>query len=134
MAGKKIMVFGTFDYFHPGHEFVLEEAMKRGKTVVIVARDMNVQRIKRRLPDQSEHIRREVVAKRYPAAAVHLGDPDDFLAPIRTHAPDLILLGYDQALPPGVTEKILGVAIERLPAHKPEQYKSSIIKKQPKNT
>ncbi|MEI6711388.1 MAG: adenylyltransferase/cytidyltransferase family protein [bacterium] len=41
------MTFGTFDRFHPGHEYYLREAKKLGDTLItIVARDNTVERIK----------------------------------------------------------------------------------------
>ncbi len=42
-----VMTFGTFDMFHPGHEYYLSEARKLGDTLItIVARDVTVTRIK----------------------------------------------------------------------------------------
>ena len=121
----KVLIFGTFDHFHPGHIFVLTEAMKRGDVIVIVARDVNVERIKGRLPSESETGRAQTIKKLFPAVTVLLGDPKDFLAPVRSVQPDLILLGYDQQLPPGVTEADFPCPVERLAAYKPEQFKSS---------
>lgn len=121
----KVLLFGTFDHFHPGHSFVFHEAIKRGDVTVIIARDMNVERIKGRLPSQSESERAQAVGTAFPNVTAVLGDPDDFLAPVRSIKPDLILLGYDQKLPPGVTEHDLPCAVERLAAHRPEEFKSS---------
>ncbi len=121
----KVLIFGTFDHFHPGHAFVLTEAMKRGDVTVIVAREKNVERIKGRLPSQSESERVQAIQALFPAVTVLLGDPDDFLAPVRSIQPDRILLGYDQRLPPGVAEADLPCPIERLPAYRPEEFKSS---------
>src|SRR3989338_7504282 len=123
----RVLVFGTFDRLHPGHSFVLNEAQKRGDLFVVIARDANVQRIKGKRPRQSENERRAVVQRAVPHATVILGDPDDFLAPVRQIQSDLILLGYDQNLPPGVTESDLQAPIERLPPFQPEKYKSSLI-------
>ena len=122
----KVLVFGTFDRLHPGHRFVLSEAQARGNLWVVVARDKNVERIKGRAPAQSEEERLRAIAEAFPEAHPVLGDPDDFLAPVRGIAPDLILLGYDQELPPGVTLKDLPCPIERLPAFRPEEFKSSL--------
>jgi len=37
---KKVMVFGTFDIFHPGHRSFLNQAKKYGNyLIVVVARD-----------------------------------------------------------------------------------------------
>lgn len=127
----KILIFGTFDHLHPGHEFVINEACKRGNATVIIARDKTVKRIKGHLPSQNEDERMQALMKAFPDATVILGDPEDFLAPVRSLHPDVILLGYDQQLPPGVLEKDLLCSVERLPAFRPEQYKSSLRSHKP---
>lgn len=44
---KKVMTFGTFDVFHPGHLYYLREAKKLGNYLVtVVARDETVLNIK----------------------------------------------------------------------------------------
>jgi FAD synthetase len=123
----RVLVFGTFDGLHPGHRFVLDEAAKRGDVSVVVARDANVERIKGYLPQYPENQRVELLKEAYPDMHILLGDPSDFLAPVRGIEPDLILLGYDQRLPPGVQESDLPSTIERLPAFEPEKYKSSFL-------
>lgn len=126
---KKVMVFGTFDLLHPGHLSVLQQAGKRGDTTVIVARDRNVERIKGVMPTEREVQRMSALQSTFPDYMVQLGDLVDFLTPVREVRPDLILLGYDQKLPPGVTEADLAPAtIERLPAHEPERFKSSLMR------
>ncbi|MDD4319066.1 MAG: adenylyltransferase/cytidyltransferase family protein [Candidatus Peribacteraceae bacterium] len=122
----KILLFGTFDRFHPGHAYVLREAMKRGDVTVVVARDANVERIKGRRPRQDERERKAAIEEQYPAVTAILGDATDYLAPVRAVQPDLILLGYDQQLPPGLTEADLNVPVERLFPHEPHKYKSSL--------
>lgn len=126
---KKIMVFGTFDGLHPGHIFVVNEAQKRGQVTVIVARDDSVQVIKGRLPVIREKERVRALKKQFPAAAVLLGDQKDFLRPVQELRPDLILLGYDQSLPPRIRETDLQCPIERLPSFHPDRYKSSLLSK-----
>ncbi len=125
---RKVLVFGTFDLLHPGHRFVLSEAQKRGSLFVVVACDRNVQRIKSRFPAHDEDERMSHVRAAAPDSTVVLGDAHDFLVPVRAIDPDLILLGYDQALPPGVREQDLPCEIERLPAFEPEKYKTSILR------
>jgi len=137
----RVLVFGTFDELHPGHRFLLNEAQKRacpaklpqersgGELFVVVARDVNVERIKGRPAVESEEVRKNTVEEAFPDAQVILGDPQDFLVPVIAVRPDLILLGYDQKLPPDVSEKDLGCPVERLPAFKPEQFKSSLRRK-----
>jgi FAD synthetase len=122
----KVLVFGTFDYLHPGHLFVLKEASKRGELWAVVARDRNVEKLKGRLALQTEDERKKAVGEAIPAIHAVLGDATDFLAPVREIKPDLILLGYDQALPPGVKESDLPCEVERLPAFEPDKYKSSL--------
>gem|GEM_PF-211795 len=122
---KRVMVFGTFDLLHPGHEFFLREAACRGSLTVVVARDENVRRIKGRMPLQTQEQRIEAIRKRFPTATVIPGDRRGFLMPLRKLVPDLILLGYDQALPPGITEDALVCITERIRAFRPRQFKSS---------
>ncbi|MDD4628430.1 MAG: adenylyltransferase/cytidyltransferase family protein [Candidatus Peribacteraceae bacterium] len=121
-----ILVFGTFDRLHPGHVFLLTEAGKRGTLTVVVARDENVRRIKGRSPVQNETERAEEIRRVFPQANVILGDSEDYLRPVHEQKPDLILLGYDQQLPPGVVEEDLLCPVERLPAHEPDTFKSSV--------
>ncbi len=129
-VSKLVMIFGTFDLLHPGHLFVLEEAAKRGRVTVIVARSGNVQRIKGKIPAQPEEERAAVIRKKFPSMNVLLGNDIDFLRPLRELRPDMILLGYDQCLPPGVTEDDLKPArVERLSAFMPERFKTSLIKR-----
>ena len=83
----KILLFGTFDHLHPGHAFVLSEAVRRGHVTVIVARDGNVERIKGRAPSQPEEERARVLREAFPGVTVALGDRRDFLVPVRRIAP-----------------------------------------------
>jgi len=122
----RILVFGTFDHLHPGHRYLLEEARKRGATSVVVARDPNVLRFKGKAPLQNEEERATAIRSAYSDLNVMLGDSSDFLAPVRAVQPELILLGYDQKLPPGVSEKDFPCRVERLEAFEPEKYKSSL--------
>lgn len=122
----KVLIFGTFDRLHPGHHFVINAARKRGAVTAVVARDANVMRIKGRMPDQSESERADALRTAFSDVTPMLGDSDDFLMPVRAIQPGLILLGYDQKLPPGVRESDLPCAVERLPAHRPDEFKSSL--------
>jgi FAD synthetase len=123
----RILVFGTFDHLHPGHEFVLNEANKRGDLHVVIARDTNVEKIKGRPPGESETERLQAIQKLFPDSHTTLGDEEDFLVPVREIQPDLILLGYDQELPPGVTKEDLPCEVERVEAFEPERWKSSFL-------
>jgi FAD synthetase len=122
----RVLVFGTFDRLHPGHEFVLNEGLSRGELHVVVARDVTVQRIKGRAPEQSEVERLHAIQNFFPVSHAVLGDSQNYLKPVLAIAPDLILLGYDQQLPPNVRLEDLPCPIERLSAFKPKEHKSSI--------
>jgi FAD synthetase len=122
----KVLIFGTFDHLHPGHRFVIDSAALRGRVFIVVARDANVQKIKGKQARQSMEERMAAIQNSYPQAHVIAGHAEDFLEPVRTVKPDLILLGYDQKLPPGVKEVDLPCHIERLPAFEPKLYKSSL--------
>lgn len=122
----RILVFGTFDLLHPGHHFVLREALKRGEVHAVIARDVNVAHIKGKKSQQNERERLAVLQHTFPDIQARLGDLEDFLTPVREIQPDLILLGYDQKLPPGVKEEDLPCPTERLRAFEPERWKSSL--------
>ena len=125
----RVLLFGTFDHLHPGHEFILREALKRGDVHVVIARDRNVERLKGKSPMQTESQRMAALQKAFPDVTAILGDAEDFLAPMRSLHPDLILLGYDQLFPPGVSEADFPCPVERLPAFRPEVFKSSLRKR-----
>ena len=124
----RVLVFGTFDNLHPGHMFLLHEAEARGELWVIVARDNTVEKLKGKTPTQSEDERKEALESALPNAHILLGDTEDYFTPVKEIAPDLILLGYDQQLPPGVKFDDFSCPVERVKPHKPEQYKSSLLR------
>lgn len=125
----RVLVTGTFDDLHPGHHFLLNEARKRGELWVIVARDTNVKAIKGHAAQQSEQERKRAIEVAFPDVHVVLGDEHDFLKPVREITPDLLLLGYDQALPPEVDWDDLPCRMERLPSFHPDIHKSSLRRK-----
>ena len=130
----RVLIFGTFDQLHPGHRYLLREASMRGDLSVVVARDANVLKIKGHPSFQNEEERKRAIEEAFPEATVVLGDPQDFLVPVRAIKPDLIILGYDQKLPPGVAESDLSCTVERLQSHKPDMYKSSLRRGRKGNT
>ena len=123
----RVLVFGTFDRLHPGHKYFLSEAEKRGKLFVSVALGKTVAKIKGKKPRQNQEVRVRAIREASPSAEVSLGSESDYLKPVRDISPDLILLGYDQNLPPGISMEDLNCEIERLGAFEPEKYKSSLI-------
>lgn len=131
----KVMAFGTFDILHPGHSYYLKNAKKYGNyLIVVIARDLTVKNIKGRFPSHMEQRRLEDVKKLDIADEVKLGYINDQLRIIEEEKPDIIALGYDQK---AFTDKLfyklkergLIVDIVRIKGYKPNEYKSSIYKK-----
>jgi len=56
---------------------------------------------------------------------VLLGDEEKYETPLKTVNPDLILLGYDQMLPPGIQMEDISCSVERLESYFPDKYKTS---------
>ncbi len=100
--GKKekiVMVAGTFEIIHPGHIYLLRKARKLGKVIVVVARDENVKRFKKRNPIIDEKQRLKVIRSiKYVNKAI-LGNPGpDIFQIVIKIKPDIILLGPDQKI------------------------------------
>ena len=129
---KTVLVAGTFDFFHKGHQKFLNDAKALGqKLMVIVARDENVKKIKGFFPTHSEKIRKENIEKFDSEISVFLGDNTDFLKlPLRIN-PEIIALGYDQQVPRNFSKTFSekNTQIIRLNAFQPEKFKSSFFRK-----
>jgi cytidyltransferase-like protein len=135
-----VMVFGTFDVFHPGHRFFIEQATKKvkskknksekggkGTLLIVIARDKTVRAIKPVLRND-EKARQSVVQEHFPEVQVVLGDEEDPMQVIREHRPALVCLGYDQiGFSKKLQEEYPEVRIERIEAFFPEKYKSSLM-------
>lgn len=133
---KKVMVFGTFDYLHEGHEYFLKEAKKHGDFLLaVVARDRTVAELKGKRPAHSEKERLETIVKSGIADKVLLGRPGkDRYKIIEKIKPDVICLGYDQRffaenLESELKKRGLKPKVIRLGPYKPETFKSSLIAK-----
>ncbi|TAN32962.1 FAD synthase [Patescibacteria group bacterium] len=123
---KKVMVFGTFDILHRGHEYVLKQAKKYGDYLVAVAaRDTNVRKIKGRAPLNNEKTRVRNLKKLGLADKARLGYVRDPYKVITEEKPNVIALGYDQKEFVEGLKRFKNVKIVRLKAFKPNIYKSS---------
>lgn len=134
-AKNTVMAFGTFDYFHAGHEDYLRQAKALGATlIVVIARDETVKKVKGFKPHFNERKRlRDVAGCRFVDKAV-LGNPDDKYAVIKKYAPDILALGYDQfvftyGLETYFIKEKLDTQIVRLKAFEPQTFKSSLIRR-----
>jgi FAD synthetase len=129
---KKVMIFGTFDMIHPGHINMIEQAKKYGDyLIVVIARDSTVEKVKGRLPRNSEQVRLQAMVNSHLADKVILGNIGDKFKVIADEQPDVIALGYDQkVIVDNLAEKVGDkVKIVLLEAFKPEMYKTSLLLK-----
>ncbi len=132
---KKVMVFGTFDIFHEGHKNFLKQARVYGDyLIVVVARDETVEKVKKRLSQNDENTRLEIIKENGLADEVILGSLENKYKVIEKYKPDVICLGYDQGtFTEDLREKLkeLGLSdtkIVRLKSYHPEKYKSSKLR------
>jgi FAD synthetase len=131
----RVIAFGTFDTLHPGHTSFLKQAKKLGDyLLVVVARDVFVQRAKSRQPLHSELKRLKQIKKLGIADKAILGSRvHNWFRTLRSNKIDLIALGYDQKPPIKELKQKLrlhrlgNVKIVRLRSLRPEVYKSSKI-------
>ncbi len=132
---QRVMVFGTFDIFHKGHENFLQQARKWGEyLIVIVARDKTVLAVKKNKPRNNEKKRLIAIEKSGLADKIILGNLRNKYSVIKKYRPDVIGLGYDQK---SFTEelrkklkefKLDKTRIIRLKSYYPKKYKSSLLK------
>jgi FAD synthetase len=139
----KIMVFGTFDIVHPGHENFFKQARDVAKEsnpnavpflIVSLARENNIKRIKGKLPRTSEKVRLKRIKSLPEVNKVVLGAIGDHMPHIIKENPDIIALGYDQrayvrGLKTELKKSGLATIVVRLKPYKPHKYKTSILQK-----
>lgn len=133
----RIMLFGTFDMVHPGHEYLFRQARLLAPDpylIVSIARDANVQRIKGRKPRRPESARKRLVAKHALVDEAVLSGSNDHMPHIIKARPDIIALGYDQTayvrgLKSALKAAGLATKVVRLKPHKPHIYKTSLLAK-----
>jgi len=131
-----VMVFGTFDILHLGHIHMFEEARQYGdKLVAVVARDINVEKVKGIGPFHNEQERLKFVKHINLIDEAVLGDKTDVYKVIKKIKPDVVALGYDQRM---YVDKLgralvqLGLnktKIVRLSECQPKRMKTTKIKK-----
>ncbi len=133
---KIVMVFGTFDVFHAGHEDFLKQAKQLGDYLIaVIARDATVKNVKGEYPEQHEKKRLKIIKETGIADKVVHGYNDDKYRVIKKYKPNLIALGYDQFVFTYQLRKILideqmDTEIVRLNAYQPDIYKSTLIRMQ----
>lgn len=130
----KVITFGTFDLFHPGHEYYLRQARSYGDFLItIVARDETVQKLKHKSPVHTQEQRVQALQDSGLCDQVFLGKPDHYYDRLLELHPEIICLWYDQHhLVPGL-EKFLStqklqIQIIRIPAFQEHIHKSSLLR------
>ncbi len=137
MAQKKLIVlaFGTFDLIHPGHKYYLRQARALGdELVVVVARDETVRKLKGHWPLRDEATRLASVEGVPSVNRAMLGNLGNYYRVLDLVRPDVVALGYDQKnftrhIKTELRRRRLNSRVVRIDAYRPEQYKTSIIKK-----
>lgn len=120
--------------FHDGHKSHLEQAKAMGKfLIVIVARDETVLQVKNRTPIHTEEERLRQVSQCECVDLAILGMRGDKLKVLDILEPDVLALGYDQlAFTTNIQQKLqergLKTIVKRTIAHKPEKYKTSLLR------
>lgn len=130
----RIMIFGTFDIVHPGHEHFFEQARALGThpfLIVSVARDRAALRVRGTLPRHTEKERVEILAHHQLIDKAVLGQEKGYIEHIVEEHPDVIALGYDQQgeyvehLERDLRAAGLATRVIRLKSHRPDVYKTS---------
>ncbi len=135
-----VMIFGTFDYLHAGHENLFIQARDLGNEIItIIARDKTVKTIKGDYPDHDEKERLENLKATNWSDYIVLGNNKDKTKVVKEYKPDVIALGYDQFAFTYRLEKFLmdihlDAKIIRLKPYRPDMYKSSIIRQATKQS
>ncbi|MEK7128577.1 MAG: adenylyltransferase/cytidyltransferase family protein [Patescibacteria group bacterium] len=132
----RIMVFGTFDGVHKGHLDFFKQTKKlapKSFLIVSVARDVNVLKIKGRLPSLDEKKRIALIKKYKIIDKTVLSGIKNHIPHIARERPDIIALGYDQKnyiknLKRDLKNKGILVKIVRLKPYKEKIYKNNLLK------
>lgn len=130
-----VLTFWTFDVFHEGHKYFLNEAKKYGDYLVtIVARDETVKKIKWFDTHFTQEQRQKEIQQSHIAHEVCIGKKEHPLSWLLEYKPKVICLWYDQQgfshlLDDFIAEHQLDTQVLRLHSFQPEIYKSSLLKK-----
>jgi cytidyltransferase-like protein len=96
MTSTCVMVFGTFDPFHPGHQHFLNQAQQHGdELLVVVTRDHIIQTLKSRHAHQNEHVRLTTLHQ-HGFKAIWGDEVLGSYQVLREYQPTVICYGHDQ--------------------------------------
>lgn len=137
MEKVRIMVFGTFDMIHEGHENFFKQAREladESYLVVSVARDSIATRVRGYSPRNNEETRRAKLEEHPRVDEAVLGDEVGYMEHVVRVKPDIIALGYDQGgeyvenLEKDLRAAGLSTRIVRMQSYKPETFKTSKLR------
>jgi len=130
---KTVLVFGTFDAIHPGHEYFLKKAYEYGtRLVVVVARDLFVESYKQKKPLHDERSRLHFIQNHPLVTEACLADAEiGTFSILNRIKPDIICLGHDQldlaeSLRNWMKSTNQHYKIKHLNPYKRDQYSSTI--------
>lgn len=124
---KRVLVFGTFDGIHSGHEFFLCSAKSCGTELIVsVARDLHVQEFKCHKPNIPEEQRLLEIQKLPCVDSAQLSDPEiSSFKIIEDLSPDLIVLGHDQNELETALTLWMGDSGHHVPMMRMQQYEAN---------
>lgn len=130
-----VITFGSFDILHEGHIYYLCEAKKYGtQLLTIIARDVSIENIKWRPPKHKEKERKNSLKQEGICDIIELGSLNDPFVWFKKYNIDTVVLGYDQRwrfveeLESRQDVLYTNTKIIRIDAHKPEYFKSSLLR------
>lgn len=131
----RVLVFGTFDGLHPGHEAFLRQARGHADEVVVaVAQDAIVEQLKHRSPNRKLSERLATLQKFEAVTEAVAGDSElgSYLC-FRRIRPDLVAFGYDQEELAKDFQRFQQATGDETPTivlkpYHPETYKSSLLR------
>lgn len=136
---RRVVVAGTFDGLHAGHRDFFRQARQHSDfLIVIVARDGNVEKMKKRPPQRTEEQRLQAVRSEplVDTALLGMTDGEKFLI-LTELRPAVVFLGYDQPANEHDlrvfldTHGLKHVLVRRGTAFRPDVYKSSLLSTAP---
>ena len=118
----KVLLGGKFNRLHPGHIYLFEKAKELAdELVVIIAHDShNKKECAEPAVDRKNMLEQVTLVDK-----VIIGEANNFAKVVKKERPDIIMLGYDQALPLGTEKTILENKIKIIKVEKYKDYNCS---------
>lgn len=132
-VSRKVLAGGVFNIIHKGHELFLRRAREKGDFLVVVIASDETAGKSKEYPLKSQEERKKNVESLGIADKVIIGDPDNFMVPVRNERPDLIVLGYDQEMTESelgrmLSEEGIDCEVERIKEHLSGHKTSELMK------